>query len=58
MQRHFTPSGINAIGFSPFSIESTIKPGTEPIGKAYEIINQLAGEIAAAKKRKSIGGFY
>lgn len=46
----------NALGFSPFSIESTVKPGSEPIGKAYEIISQLAGEIDKAKKRKSIEG--
>ena len=46
----------HALGFSPFSIESTEKPGSEPIGKAYEIIGQLAGEISKAKKRKAIDG--
>ncbi|MGZ4012606.1 MAG: GH35 family beta-galactosidase, partial [Flavisolibacter sp.] len=34
-----------AIGFSPFSIESTKKPDEEPIGKAYDIIHQLSGEL-------------
>jgi len=45
-----------ALGFSPFSIESTDKPGEERIGKAYAIIGQLAGEISKAKKRKSLDG--
>lgn len=31
----------NAIGFSPFSIESTNKPGEEPIAKSYAILKQL-----------------
>lgn len=46
----------HALGFSPFSIESTKKPGSEPIGEAYAIIDQLAGEISKAKKRKSLEG--
>ncbi|MDP9079189.1 MAG: DUF5597 domain-containing protein [Bacteroidota bacterium] len=45
-----------AIGFSPFSIESTEKAVSEPIGKAYTIIDQLAEEISKAKKRKSLDG--
>ncbi|HEY1112178.1 MAG TPA: DUF5597 domain-containing protein, partial [Chitinophagaceae bacterium] len=35
----------NAIGFSPFSIESTDKPGEEPVGKSYEVLEQLAPVI-------------
>jgi beta-galactosidase GanA len=31
-----------ALGFSPFSIESTDHPESEPLGKAYDILNQLA----------------
>src|SRR6185437_16154275 len=46
----------SALGFSPFSIESTNKPGAEPIGKAYGIIGQLAGEISKAKKRRALEG--
>jgi len=46
----------SALGFSPFSIESTDKPGAEPIGKAYGIIGQLAGEISKAKKRRALEG--
>ena len=45
-----------AIGFSPFSIESTNKPSNEPIGKAYAVIDQLSGEISNAKKRKALEG--
>lgn len=32
----------NAIGFSPFSIESTTSASEEPLGKMYHIINQLS----------------
>jgi len=46
----------SALGFSPFSIESTEKAATEPLGKAYEIIDQLSGEISKAKKRKMLDG--
>lgn len=38
-----------AIGFSPFSIESTHQPEKEPISKAYNIIQQLSGEISKAQ---------
>jgi len=34
-----------AIGFSPFSIESTAQPEAEPIGHAYSILSQLSLEI-------------
>jgi len=37
-----------AIGFSPFSIESTDQPEKEPISKAYKIIQQLTSEISKA----------
>jgi Domain of unknown function (DUF5597)/Beta-galactosidase len=46
----------HAIGFSPFSIESTPKPDEEPIGKCYDIIAQLAEEIGTAKRNGSIDG--
>jgi beta-galactosidase GanA len=38
----------HAIGFSPFSIESSIKPEDEPIGKSYALIQQLTEEIGKA----------
>jgi beta-galactosidase GanA len=34
-----------AIGFSPFSIESTNKPAEESIGKSYSVLAQLSTEI-------------
>ena len=46
----------HALGFSPFSIESTEKATGEPIGKAYAIIDQMQSEISKAKKRKSLEG--
>jgi beta-galactosidase GanA len=44
-----------AIGFSPFSIESSTKPEEEPIGKAYSIIQQLSGEINKADEKNVEG---
>ena len=35
----------DALGFSPFSIESTEHPADEPIGKSYSILSQLTPEI-------------
>lgn len=35
----------HAMGFSPFSIESTKTPGEEPIGKSYSVLSQLTPEI-------------
>jgi len=34
-----------AIGFSPFSIESAKDPGEEPVGKSYSVLSQLSNEI-------------
>jgi beta-galactosidase GanA len=34
-----------ALGFSPFSLESTEQPEEEPIGYAYSILSQLSPEI-------------
>jgi beta-galactosidase GanA len=45
-----------AIGFSPFSIESTPKPESEPIGKCYELLAQLADQISAGKTNGRIDG--
>lgn len=46
----------HALGFSPFSIESTEKPAEEPIGKCYAILNELAADISLAKRRGSLEG--
>jgi beta-galactosidase GanA len=44
-----------AIGFSPFSIESTNQPEKEPIRNAYQIIQQLSGEIGKANPQNLEG---
>ena len=44
----------HAIGFSPFSIESTAKPEAEPIGKCYDLIGQLAPAISKAGRQGSL----
>jgi hypothetical protein len=45
----------HALGFSPFSIESTAKPEQEPLGKAYDIIQQLSNVINS-RSAKSMDG--
>lgn len=45
-----------AIGFSPFSIESTTHPEDEPIGKIYGLINQLTPIITANQGQDKIEG--
>jgi hypothetical protein len=45
-----------ALGFSPFSIESTDKPSQEPISKAYKILQPLIPLITTAKLQKQLAG--
>lgn len=45
-----------AIGFSPFSIESTDNPNEEPIGKLYELIDQLTPIITSNQGQHKIEG--
>ena len=45
-----------AIGFSPFSIESTPNPEDEPLGKVYNLINQLTPIITANQGYNKIEG--
>lgn len=45
-----------ALGFSPFSIESTDKPLAEPIAKAYKILQPLIPLITTAKSQKQLAG--
>ena len=45
-----------AIGFSPFSIESTSNPEDEPLGKVYNLINQLIPIITANHGQNKIEG--
>ena len=46
----------HAIGFSPFSIESTEHPADEPIGKCYDIIRQLTPLITGPARRGRVDG--
>jgi beta-galactosidase GanA len=41
----YTIGHYQAIGFSPFSIESTAHPEEEPISKSYSILSQLTPDI-------------
>jgi hypothetical protein len=45
-----------AMGFSPFSIESTAKPEDEPLGKLYHLIGQLTPIITANQGQNKIDG--
>lgn len=45
-----------AIGFSPFSIESTSNPENEAIGKIYNLLNQLTPIITANHGQNKIEG--
>lgn len=46
-----------AIGFAPFSIESTDHPADEPIGKSYAILSQLSPLISASQGKHTLEGF-
>lgn len=52
----FVIGHYEAIGFSPFSIESTDKPESEPIGKVYNLVQQLTPVITANHGQKRIEG--
>ncbi|MEJ2055211.1 MAG: DUF5597 domain-containing protein, partial [Calditrichaceae bacterium] len=45
-----------AIGFSPFSVESTNQPEEEPLGKVYNIIEQVMPVITANQGKNKIEG--
>jgi beta-galactosidase GanA len=46
----------HAIGFSPFSIESSTRPEDEAIGKVYDIIQQLTEQILTAQRKGWVDG--
>jgi beta-galactosidase GanA len=52
----FVIGHYEAIGFSPFSIESTDHPEKEPIGKIYNLLHQLMPIITANHGQKRIDG--
>ncbi|HEX4737185.1 MAG TPA: DUF5597 domain-containing protein [Allosphingosinicella sp.] len=47
----------DALGFSPFSIENAKGPGVEALGEAYDVLNQLAPLILAARGTGRMTGF-
>ena len=52
----FVLGHYEAIGFSPFSIESTNNPENEAVGKAYNLVNQLTSLIALNQGKNKIDG--
>lgn len=46
----------NALGFAPFSIESTEKPSEEGLGKMYQLIESLTPLITAQQGKDKIAG--
>ncbi|MBN2009211.1 DUF5597 domain-containing protein [candidate division KSB1 bacterium] len=52
----FVLGHYEAIGFSPFSIESSAHPENESLGKVYHLINQLIPIIAANQGQHKMEG--
>ncbi|HES59418.1 MAG TPA: mannonate dehydratase [Caldithrix sp.] len=52
----FVTGHYEAIGFSPFSIESKAHPEDEPLGKAYNLIDQLTPLITRHHGQNKIEG--
>ncbi|MBN2313344.1 MAG: DUF5597 domain-containing protein [Sedimentisphaerales bacterium] len=46
----------DAIGFCPFSIESTSNPENDPLGRAYDILSQLAPIILKHQGKGTMAG--
>ena len=53
----FAFGNYNCLAFSPFSIESTNEPGKEPIGRTYNILNQLTPLITKYQSTGAVKGF-
>ena len=53
----FAFGNYNCLAFSPFSIESTNEPEKEPIGKTYNILNQLTPLITKYQPAGAVKGF-
>jgi hypothetical protein len=52
----FAIGNYEALGFSPFSIESTEKAGEEPLGKAYQLIKEFTPLITSHQGQGKIKG--
>jgi len=53
----FAFGNYNCLAFSPFSIESTTQPEKEPIGKTYDVLEQLIPLITKHQVLGNIRGF-
>jgi beta-galactosidase GanA len=53
----FAFGNYNCLSFSPFSIESTEHPETEPIGKAYSVLQQITPILARYQPQGNVDGF-
>ena len=53
----FAFGNYNCLSFSPFSIESTNQPEKEPIGKTYNILNQITHLITRHQPPGNVKGF-
>jgi len=53
----FSFGNYNCLAFSPFSIESTNEPEKEPIGKTYNILDQLTPLITKYQSSGAVKGF-
>jgi beta-galactosidase GanA len=56
MKAFYVFGNHNAMGFSPFSIESTDNPEEEPVGKAYDIVSQLKSLILKNQGKGKMAG--
>jgi beta-galactosidase GanA len=46
----------DAIGFSPFAIESVREPERHPLGKSYELLSEMASVVLGAQGRGAMTG--
>ncbi|HEX3166393.1 MAG TPA: DUF5597 domain-containing protein [Chitinophagaceae bacterium] len=53
----FAFGNYNCLAFSPFSIESTNEPEKEPIGRTYDILNQLTPLLTKYQSAGAAKGF-
>jgi beta-galactosidase GanA len=53
----YTLGELEAIGFSPFHIETLPDPATHPLTNAYRVLNQIAPVVLAHQGKGTIRGF-
>lgn len=57
MNAFYAVGAHDAIGFSPFSIESIADPASDPLRRSYDVLAQLAPLILEHQGRGTIAGF-